>query len=244
MTERTLMSMDTYLAEKYGSIAEDPEMVKQAFLEKQALAEVLVKVAAENDIDLTDFDFDDVEEAEMVEALEQLLPDESEEGEATPEFQEKVAEAEYLGKVMAHTFTAERNEIEKLAMPGGKALKGLAGYAKQPGARYTSAKHQLRQAFGKGGKGKRMRHLAEAGKNIAPEAAGAAGVLGAGGAALAMKKKKSSAFDAVAEQRALEIAEHWGITKTAGDEQFEDELTYRALEMLAENGVDVDSYLE
>lgn len=265
------MSMDTYLAEKYGSIANDPEMEKQASLEKRALAEVLVKVAAENDVDLSDFDFNEVDEDEMLEALEQMLPDdEGEEGEEGPEFQEKVAEAEYLGRVMAHTFTAERNEIEKLAADKkptnpisraltstgmGTATGGISGALTGAGLGYgmggmPGVRGAILGGLGGAALGGAGGNLSSrAGRAIYARAArgranmGGKGVNTSDAKNIEDLKKASSAFETIAEQRALEIAEHWGITKTAGDEEFENELNYRALEMLAENGVDVDSFL-
>ena len=179
---------------------------------------------------------------------------------------EKIAEAEYLGRVMAHTFTAERYEIEKTAEKGtnplsraatstalGTGLGGLSGgfHGAAIGKALGGTKGAILGGLGSSAVGAGLGNLGtRAMRTIYARAArgranmGGKGIHTSDAKNIEDLKKASSAFDTLAEQRALEIAESWGITKTAADEEIEDEINYRALEMLAEHGVDVESFLE
>jgi hypothetical protein len=216
--------MDPQLAAIYGTANVD-----EADLEKLAAAELAEGLANEEEgtEDLTEED---------LEAIAQDVLNGSDEGdegqEKTSEAQEKLAEADYLGRVMAHSYVNELRSIEKTAEDAAPAK------AKEPG--------RVRQAAGKAwgavkGGGKRYGELMRGGKageagemagrragnslkgfkqmrGEALKSLGARGgtAIGAAGAAYGAKKlydkvKKSSAVDTLVEQRALEILEANGI---------------------------------
>lgn len=111
--------MNELLAQLYGTGDE---------LEKTAGMELLEKLAEEEGIDLSEFDedelsalADDVEEeyeAGASESDEDYDDDEDysdDDDEMTKEAQEKFAEADFLGRVMAHSYVNELNKIAKKA---------------------------------------------------------------------------------------------------------------------------------
>lgn len=115
------------------------------------------------------------------------------------EWQQKVAEADFLGRTMAHSFWAETQEIQKEAGTTesiGKSLGRLGSAAAD-----EASKHK--------------------GKLLAGAGAAGAGAMAAGGTAGYLhgkhlkekkeeKKKESSAFDAIAAEHAVKIAEAAG----------------------------------
>lgn len=144
--------MDEQLAAIYGTGMPDDED-----LAKTASAELLVKLAEEEGVDLDDFS--DEEIAEMITNLqgeEKTAGDETQE--IDEEAQEKLAEADYLGRVMAHAMVQELGDIEKEA--AGR-MGALAGHMKD-----------VYRAAGGGAKGvgavaKRVgEHQAQAGKSL------------------------------------------------------------------------------
>lgn len=231
--------MDPKLAEIYGTNKPD-----EADVEKLAAAELAEKLASENGVDLENMSEEELEQT----AAELLASGEGEgegEGEAPagdePEAgtektaQEKLDEADYLGRVMAHAYVQELKEIDKTAaaemdkeakgkMPAGlagkvgKHLKGLAGKAKG-----------MAEAGGKKAKHFAKKHPG-AMKGMSHGAAGAAGVA-AGAAAHKAMSKKSSAMDTLVEARMAQILEESGIdpeklveqeqTKTSGADKGE-----------------------
>ena len=265
------MSMDAQLAEIYGTgqeaNAEDDQV-------KLAAAELLVKLAGDNNVDLSQFS--DEEVAAMVQELqkEAELPlqfqkkeesgEEKKESKETPESKEsgesssespeakkaeaaeKVAEADFLGRVMAHSFAQECKEIEKEAGLKDKAVgaaKGLPAFLKSKGVAAGKAAKET-------AKGIKPGHV------IAGAGGFGAGALTGGLAAAHKKEKKGeaekSALDALAEQRALAMAKEAGWvdpegnlvappakeeTKTASPLDLAVER--RALEMLEANGYPV-----
>lgn len=209
--------MDEQLAAIYGTGQMDEED-----LEKNASAELLVKLAEEEGVDLDDFS--DEEIAGMIDELQgqETVTDES---------QEKVAEADYLGRVMAHSMVQELGEIEKEAKftkapiytRAGKAVKRAIMGSPE---RYRKAGRGISRAVtGKGSgavkklkAGTRVREALKAGKRVAPEAAGLAALTG--GAVYAGtrgKKKKASAIDKLAEDRAFEILAESGWVDDEGN---------------------------
>lgn len=227
--------MDEQLAAIYGT-----GQVEEDDLEKTAAAELLVKLAEEQGVDLNDFS-----DAEVGEMLDDLYNNGIEH---TAE-NEKVAEADYLGRVMAHSMVQELNNIEKEAgnkftkvekLLQSKPAKWLKG---RPEALRQAGRHAAMAAKGTDPwnvqvKGMRGFHAGKALKGAAPELA-AAGTLAAGtAAALKGKKKKASAFETLAEQRAYELAQEAGYVKEAS--AFDMELERRALEICEENGIPVD----
>jgi hypothetical protein len=170
------------------------------------------------------------------------------EGEHTAEgegSEEKVAEADFLGRVMAHSFTQERAEIDKQA-----GIKDIAGKAWEhtkgaPGKAFGALKgkgHAMAESFKKGkGEGhgfKATLHGAAAAAKEHKKTVGgvAAGTAAAAAAPFALHKKKhGSALDKLAEERAVEILRENGIGQ-AEDEKLASAVEQRAWEMLAEQG--------
>ena len=268
------MSMDAQLAEIYGTGQEANAEEDQV---KLAAAELLVKLAGDNNVDLSQFS--DAEVTEMVQELQKEAeippqfqkkeggessesgekkesketPESKESGESSSESPEakkaeaaeKVAEADFLGRVMAHSFTQECREIEKQA--GGK-VQLVKDVAKDVGKKGKAS--FLNMIHGK-------KDSAVAALKSHPKSAlGGAAALGAAGGAAAMHKKseaEQSALDSLAEQRALAMAKEAGwvdaegnllapspapeATKTASPLDLAVER--RALEMLEANGYPV-----
>ena len=273
------MSMDAQLAEIYGTGQQANAEEDQT---KLAAAELLVKLAGDNDVDLSKFS--DAEVAEMVQELQKQAemppqfqkkegessesgekkesketPESKESGESSSESPEakkaeaaeKVAEADFLGRVMAHAFAQESREISKEAGLKDKAIgaaKGLPAFLKNKGVAGGKAVAGAGKSAVEGAK---KHPFAAAG--IGAGVAGAAG----GAAALAHKKEKKgeadqSALDVLAEQRAVELAKEAGwvdkegnlvappapeATKTASP--LDIAVERRALEMLEANGYPV-----
>jgi hypothetical protein len=120
--------MDPKLAEMYGTNQPD-----EADLEKLAAAELAEGLAGDDQIDV-----DNVSEEELEAMAQGVLEggEEQPEGdEPADEDQEKIAEADYLGRVMAHSYVQELRGIEKEASAKGvaaaKATKALASTAKK-----------------------------------------------------------------------------------------------------------------
>lgn len=224
--------MDEQLAAIYGTGASD---VTEDDMEKAAAAELLVKLAEEEGVDLNDFS--DEEIGEMVNELYGS-------GEGDDEAQEKLAEADFLGRVMAHAYVQEMGEIEKSAAKtfaeragswttrqlGGlhEAGEGLRHLIKPRGGKVAKGYRadvmadMLEAAKGKKG---RMSALAKAmeasergigarrlwgglkrSKGIIGAGAGLAGLAGlAGYGGYKALKKESSALDTLANERAMQM---------------------------------------
>lgn len=123
--------MDPKLAAIYGT-----NQTTDADLEKLAAAELAEGLANDDQIDTDGLTEDDLE-AVAQSVLDGSGGDEGEgEGEGQEktsaeideEAQEKLAEADYLGRVMAHSYVKELKEIEKTAgMTGGQRVAQKAG---------------------------------------------------------------------------------------------------------------------
>lgn len=123
--------MDEQLAMIYGTGQE----IEETDLEKTAAAELLVKLAEEQGVDLNDFS--DEEVGEMLNDLYSggvehtaAAAAQPQQPEVDQEAQEKFAEADYLGRIMAHSMVQELNSIEKEAGKMGdmaSKVKGVAG---------------------------------------------------------------------------------------------------------------------
>jgi hypothetical protein len=222
--------MDKQLAEMYGTLND----VDETDVEKLAAAKLAEELSETEETTIEDLSDEDaealaqqllgeetetVEEPEETEEVEQEASEEEgaavEEPEKTSavkeelsdEQQEKLAEADFLGRVMAHAYTqelkliAQDEDMEKEARPslkevGGKVGKFL-GKAKQKAN--ESVPFKARKAFGNH-KGK-----------IGLGAGAAAGVA----AGRASKKKESSALDTLVLARAAEILEANGLDPAA-----------------------------
>ena len=130
--------MDAQLAEIYGTNQSDDD------IEKIAAADMLLKLAAENDVDLSQLSDSDV--AEMLEEIQKTAAgSESSESSDSPESrEEKVAEADYLGRVMAHSMNQELREIQKEA-----AKMPISGPAAQRAAEAMGLASKGGQSWGK-----------------------------------------------------------------------------------------------
>lgn len=217
--------MDPKLAEIYGT-----NQPTEADLEKLAAAELAEGLANDDQIDTDGLTEEDLEAiAQDVLGSNEDQDEEQEKTSAAEEAQEKLAEADYLGRVMAHAYVNELRTIEKTAgiadMARG-AGKAIAGQAKQVGEGFKSLGTMARSPRDGAGAVKDLvgtygvRGAAHA---AAPElkalGVAGAGTLGAGMAAKKMmgKKKESaaeeqySAVDTLVLARAQEILQESGI---------------------------------
>jgi len=272
--------MNEFLANLYGteqdvgaSTGDDTEKLAQAqILDQMFEAEgininelhpqTVVKVAEAIFGGQTKIAEEDVEAAQKHEGGETKKKEEKEE---EKEAEEKLAEADFLGRVMAHSFENERREIEKTALSteGVKKTIGKAiDWAAKPGKQYdklrnAASKMRVMNPEAAGGmgaeqvvtlgkkdisKGKALLHVMKRNKGqTAAAAGGAAAVLGGTGAGLHHvlkgKEKDSSALNILAEQRAAEILSQYG---TSGEEKLASAVEQRAWEMLAEAGYTVE----
>jgi len=197
------MPMDPQLAAIYGTNADESDV------EKLAAAQLAEDLADDEDVDPAELSDEQAEQLakKVLEAQgaeeegdeDADDDDEDEEVEKTSEAQEKLAEADYLGRVMAHSYVQELRKIasveeqEKTAGKVGDFFRRAGGGAK------------------KGAKGA-WGHVKKHKKKYIGGGVGAAAA-GAGGIAYAKhrKKKESSALDVLAERRALEILRENGI---------------------------------
>ncbi len=229
--------MDKTLADFYGTNAPD-----ESDVEKLAAAEAAEVLAGEKGVNLEGMSDDaieamaqklladdgeesDVEASSEAEDEETPAGDEEDSEAAAVEepgteklsaAEEKLQEADYLGRVMAHAFVHETKDIEKkaaaeqekTAAKGGSKvlshLKGLGSKAKgMAGKVGEKAKAVGSKAHAQGKKGLRMA------KKHPGMSHGAAGVAGAAAGVTGMKamEKKSSAVDQLVQARVQEILE-------------------------------------
>jgi hypothetical protein len=263
--------MDAQLAEIYGTghSAEDDQT-------KLAAAELLVKLASDNQVDLSQFS--DAEITQMVSELSKTAEfppaaegekkeskETPESKEATPESkesaekaaEEKVAEADFLGRVMAHSFNQELGEIQKQASVKDKvvgAAKKIPEFIRKRMEATGQGAKAVKSIAGSKlmGAGDKARAIGQTVKKSPELAVGAAGAAG-GAAALASKgkKKESSALDSLASERAFELAKEAGWVDAEGNlmvpqtqeekvaSSLEIEVERRALQMLEESGLPV-----
>jgi hypothetical protein len=184
-------------------------------------------------------------------------------------FEEKVAQADFLGRVMAHSYWSEKTNIEKTAGGGAlpfwkntpkesvmnalskakdaitstakKAPKAVKDYHKAGVGEIGSAfrKHTPGRAAGtlKG----RAKSLGKGVAHFAPHATVATGGAAAVAHAAGDKDKKASALDVLAEKRAMEWAQEHGLLQDSEEVKLASAVDQRAIEMLAEYGIDVDA---
>jgi hypothetical protein len=238
------MAMDQFLAEYYGT-AKTASAPAQEDLEKQASVDLFLKLASEQGIDLTSMQDEQVNELysnwikaaaeepgekkeheEHESKKEEKVEEAKKEHEEKKAYAEKVAEADFLGRVMAHSYV---QEMRKIASAGTEAApaegaekeaampeflrKGLEAAKHHGGHALEAAKHHG---------GKAVEHAQHAAHHVAETAkkhpaashgaaAAAGAALGAGGAhALHAKHKKASAIDELAAERAVYVANEAG----------------------------------
>lgn len=139
--------MDNFLAELYGT--NEPEAED---FEKVAHLDFLEKVAEEEGIDLNELSDEDLEElaeiaAEALDEGEEYEDEEYEEYEDDDfekEAEAKVEEADFLGRVMAHSFNQEMDNIDKEA--GARMESVKSGFKRG----YGAAKGVGAEAYGRG----------------------------------------------------------------------------------------------
>lgn len=141
--------MDEFLNELYGT----SEIISGDDLEKQAAAEFLVKLAEDEGVNLDDLSDDEV--AGLLQEIEGDMGKQASAGEPEDEAQEKLAEADFLGRAMAHAYVNELHEIEK------QAAKPSASVLKEVGRQGKGALNRLREWAGVG---KVQRGLASRGR--------------------------------------------------------------------------------
>lgn len=215
------MPMDPQLAAIYGTNQDESDV------EKLAAAELAGELAeGEEKAELTD------EEAEAL--AQQILADESGEGAEVEEeeqegaavsepdeAQEKLSEADYLGRVMAHAYAQELRKIAAFDPADMKKvpLKHRASGAARAAGKWAKGKAQAGWSKAKEHGGKAVAHVKAHPKSYAGGAAGLA-LAGGGAAYLHSKKGKKkhsaaegevSALDLLAERRAMELLAESGI---------------------------------
>jgi hypothetical protein len=234
-----------------------------------AAAELLVKLAEEQGVDLSQFSEQEVvgmindlyktaeEEGEKKEekkenpfaAKAEEKKEEEKEKEKEKEAQAKFAEADFLGRVMAHAMVQELNSIDKEAGVVGRAAHGA-------GKALETAGKKITETVLRSGKGSAARLHPTTAKLIG----GGTAAAGATGAALGAKKlfggkKKEgaadeSALEALAQQRTWDLAKEAGYVDEQGNllvpEQqkeasaLEQAVELRALQLLEGAGLPVE----
>jgi hypothetical protein len=236
------VGMDSFLGEMYGT-NKTASAASQEDFEKEASVQLFMKLASEQDIPLGDMPDEDVarlyatwvdktaefppkkegkgedeDEGKKHEEKETRAKEEHEEKKAAAE---KVAEADFLGRVMAHAYVQELQKIagaeaegeKEAAMPEALA-KGLAkargvgagAFKKVVGKGPAMAAHDVGEKVREGAKAVGEHVSRNRGKY---EAGGGAALL-AGGAAAGRKSKEGSAIDELAAERAVYMAHEGG----------------------------------
>jgi hypothetical protein len=233
------------------------KVAQQLFGEESAIAKMAAPAPAPTEKVAESVEEEAKREGETVE-------EEKKEHEETAE--EKTAEADYLGRVMAHAFVQERAIIEKEAGVKDFAKKVLEGVKSAP-KKAGEAVKDVPASFHRG-KSEHLEHLTHASDKpkflktraaahgvghaikehpaVTGAAAAAAGGAAFGGKKLFGKKddghkKAASALDMLAEQRAIEILKEAGIEPQPAAEPTEEQklaaaVEARAYEMLTEAG--------
>lgn len=247
--------MDEQLAAIYGN-----EQEVEQDIEKVVAAELLVKLAEEQGVDLDQFS--DEEVGEMLGDLYANGMEHTAGVEVPAEVsQEKCAEADYLGRIMAHSMTQELREIEKEAASAKKVWQGIKSIPKKikrTGEVLSGSKLKQLEGAGysptRGAQGMigKERKAVERARGIAKKIGkGAGGAALVGGSAYAGGKmaKEGSAIDALADQRAFELAKEAGYVDDSGqffDSQVKEAsaldlaVERRALEICEANGIPVE----
>lgn len=257
--------MDPRLAEIYGTNSEE----QTQDTEKVAAAQLAEKLAGDESLNLEGMSEDQIE-ALAQEVLAQGAGEQTEEAEATEETEEKqasekLAEADYLGRVMAHSYVQELRSIEKEASaPTKKEMRKAEKM--NPDSRTQKLVRRGQHMANKGKKG--LSEGLDRAKAVGAITAGKVsnfaakhpkkmkglaglGLLGAGVAA-GRKSKEASALDTLAAQRALEILAENGIDyneeaeveeKTASNpaDALAAAVEARAMELLQAEGYEFES---
>jgi hypothetical protein len=240
--------MDPRLAEIYGTNEDTSDT------EKLAAAELAESLADDDDVDI-----DGMSDEEIEALAQEVLSSEEgdEDDEEYDEDTEKIAEADYLGRVMAHAYVNELKGIdydsqEKLAAKAAarRVAKAVVRKAKKagPGAmtrlyrRLKSRVGALREAGSLKARRlkKKLKVMGGEAKAYAKrhgKAMAGAGLVGLGGGIAAGRmSKQSSALDTLAAERAMEILEENGALVDSEADLLAQAVEERALEMLEAEG--------
>jgi len=246
--------MDEFLNELYGT----SEIINGDDLEKQAAAEFLVKLAEQEGVDLDTLSDDEV--GALLSEIEGGMGKQASETE-TDGAQEKLAEADFLGRAMAHAYVNELNEIEKeaagvkeLATKGYRAL----GRAGRTAGEWTGASDVISGARGKllarkirGEGAKKMKGSMSSGRaqelfRTSRELGGEASqALSQGAKRLAKRVGAPAAAGATLYGAGTGTELSWPHRLASGEKksfnvEFEDMARERAYEMLAEAGYAIE----
>jgi hypothetical protein len=217
-------------------------------LQKQAAAEFLVKLAAEEGVDLNSLS--DVEVGQLLAEVEGNMGKTASAPAPTAEteMQEKLAESDYLGRAMAHAYVDELASIEKQAkedMIGPQISSARLGYRRATEA-VKKLPGQVGEATGvskiRGGLSKVLKagHGVIGGPDVESHARGLAREVGKKELTEGLKRfGKRVAAPAAGLALAGGVAHHYlkkDKEKKSADEQFEAAALERAQEMLAEAG--------
>jgi hypothetical protein len=255
--------MDEFLNELYGT----SEPISGDDLEKNAAAEFLVKLAEQEGVNLDDLSDEEVGgllaeiEGDMGKQASAGEGEGEGEGKGEGEAQEKFAEADFLGRAMAHAYVAELAEIEKEAQMigpqigaarlGYRRLKELVGRGAKAAGEWTGAapvkrglkaRGELAASAREGAKKRGLEGKAakEHVKSVLRSAKQAPSQqeMRAGAKRLA-KRVGAPAAGLAALETGRRVATG-GKEARSFDESFEAAATERAYEMLAEAGYDVE----
>lgn len=187
------------------------------------------------------------------------------------EAQAKFEEADFLGRVMAHSYTQELEKIAGAREMAGKAYGAVKGKAQQLGG-------SMKARTAPGSSSNVRKAMDHVGRNKGRYGAGAAAAGGFAAGRMSKREKTASAFEKLATERAAEILSANGIDPSTGapaqqqqapqmgmpqqgqpqmggqpgqqfappqddGAQFEHALDSRALEILQEHGYDVSALL-
>jgi hypothetical protein len=248
--------MDDFLAELYGT---QETIGAGEDLEKQAAAEFLVKMAQEEGVDLDQLS--DEEVGSLLLEVEKQAADGNLVADDKTEAQEKLAEADFLGRAMAHAYVNELSEIEKQAGGAGALFSHLKGVAKKEGMG-SAAKEGVRsqgQALRSMGRalksvitGKAPTRGAARGKKLGLTITRKPGESTRRTALRALGQSASVASPTLAAGGALAGGAGYGGYKALGGESekksynqaIEEAASERAIQMLAEAGYDVEKVAE
>ena len=247
--------MNEFLAGLYGT--SETIQGDEEDLEKNAAAEFLIKIAEAEGIDLNECSDEEIGELYTIIEGEKTAAEAETETDPDEEAQTKLAEADFLGRAMAHAYVNELDEIEKTASSAQKALfSTLKGVAKEHGTGAAVKKGLQSQGGAMKSLGRAIKSAisgkapsaakkglaisakpGESMRRTALRAAGQAARVGAptlaGGAAL-------TGGTALAAKKLLSKDKE----KKSFNEQFEDAAAERANAFLAEQGIDTEKVAE
>jgi len=254
-------NMDTFLANYFGTNQSAPEQTTETDeLEKMAQLVMLDKIAEDQGVDLSG-----LSDAEYLQLASEVFDGQGHEKIASGQQaelteQEKIAaakfeEANYLGKVVAHSMWNELEAIQKeakkveLTGPTGTLAGGLPGKRSEAIGRLSDA--DLGKYIKQTSRAKKLEALKGKVKDVAAKGGemakgvgrtiakhpGKAALIG-GGAALATggalygakklkeKSKEGSALDTLSDARAYEILQEHGLADAQGNVVSPDQISY------------------